>query len=328
VERSVEMPRAPYPTVLLCVGLVAGACAPLAGAELAPGVELIPGAFEPGTQPDGNTVILRGPGGLVVVDTGRHAAHTERIVEHARAVGLPVSVVVNTHWHLDHVGGNPAVRRAFPRATVLASGAIDGALVGFLARYRDQLESLIAGAASPAAARPFRDELAILDAAPGLVPDQVVEATAVRSLAGREVEVHLETHAVTAGDVWLLDRASGVLIAGDLVTLPAPFFDTACPRRWQQVLGVLEAQELSWLVPGHGPPMTRADVAAYRGAFDSLLGCAASTRPKEECAEGWLGALGGLVPEAERDLARALLGYYLDARLRAPAEVSAADCGD
>ena len=46
----------------------------------------------------------------------------------------------------------------------------------------------------------------------------------------------LEARAVTAGDVWLFDPATRVLAAGDLVTLPAPFLDTACPERWKAAL--------------------------------------------------------------------------------------------
>lgn len=45
---------------------------------LAAGVELVRGRFVPGSQPDGNSVVLRAPGGLVVIDTGRHAEHTWR----------------------------------------------------------------------------------------------------------------------------------------------------------------------------------------------------------------------------------------------------------
>ena len=44
---------------------------------LAATVTLVPGSFVRGQQPDGNSVILSGKRGLVVVDTGRHAAHTQ-----------------------------------------------------------------------------------------------------------------------------------------------------------------------------------------------------------------------------------------------------------
>jgi glyoxylase-like metal-dependent hydrolase (beta-lactamase superfamily II) len=84
---------------------------------VAPGIDLLRGRFVLTEQPDGNTTILRAPQGLVVVDTGRHAAHTQRIVDFAAAAGQPVTAVVNTHWHLDHVGGDVMLRRLFPACT-------------------------------------------------------------------------------------------------------------------------------------------------------------------------------------------------------------------
>lgn len=287
--------------------------------EIAPGVFLLPGVFTPGSQPDGNSVVFTAPEGLVVVDTGRHAEHTEAIVELARRRGTPIAAVVNTHWHLDHIGGNPRIRAAFPDVTIHASPALAGAMTGFLARYREQLEGMIAGAADdPEAQAPFRAELAILDAGPALAPDETVTSAGDRTLAGRALRIGLETHAVTAGDVWLLDPQSGVLAAGDLVTLPAPFFDTACPERWRAALDRLAETGFELLVPGHGEPMPRDAFETYRRAFGAFLDCATSAeRDDEACIGGWLSALGDLVPEPDRPLARSLLAYYLDASLLA-----------
>ena len=49
---------------------------------------------------------------------------------------LPIVAIVNSHWHLDHVSGNAALRAAYPRAQVYASDAIRDAMHGFLADYR------------------------------------------------------------------------------------------------------------------------------------------------------------------------------------------------
>lgn len=295
--------------------------------ELAPGVHLLPGRFVPGEQPDGNTVVWAAPAGLVVVDSGRHRAHTQAIVDFARAAKLPVAAVVNTHWHLDHLGGNAMLRREYPGLRVLASDAFPGALGGFLARYREYLEGAVAKA-GPEGAASERAELALLDAAPALAPDEVVAASGPRRIAGRELVLTLERHAVTAGDLWLLDRESGVLAAGDLVTLPVPFLDTACPERWRAALDRLAAAEFGRLVPGHGPPLDRAGLDRYRRAFGALLDCAASERPKESCAEGWIGDLGPLLPAAEQAFARQLLDYYIETALRGAPAARAGLCGD
>lgn len=294
--------------------------------ELAPGIELIPGSFTQGSQPDGNTVVLRGPEGLVVVDTGRHVEHTRRIVDHARAAKLDVRAVINTHWHLDHVGGNVLLRREFPGLRVVASDAIHAALGGFLADYRRQLETLVTGAESPDAAKPYRDELKLIEAGPALGPDDVVTRSESRTLAGRTVKLHLEPHAVTAADLWLFDPSSKILIAGDLVTLPAPFLDTACPAGWSAALGRLAAVDFERLVPGHGPPMDRAGFERYRSAFDALLACASSGESVDRCTGGWIESAGDLIAPAERSLAKDLVDYYVAQVLRGDPAKRAALC--
>jgi glyoxylase-like metal-dependent hydrolase (beta-lactamase superfamily II) len=296
--------------------------------ELAPGVELLRGAFVPGSQPDGNSVVFRGPAGLAVVDTGRHPAHTRRLLDHAAAAGQPIVAILNTHWHLDHVGGNVLLRREHPSAKVHASDAIRGALAegGFLASYRAQLETMIADPKGTEESRaPLRAELGLLAAAPALAPDVVVAASGPLELAGRAFDVRLE-RATTQGDLWVLDRTSGILVAGDLVTLPAPFLDTACPRRWQEALGRLAAAEWRTLVPGHGAPMDRAAFARWRGAFDSLLACGAGERPAAECVEGWIRDAGDLVEPGHEGLVRGMGEYYVTNHLR-NAEKTAQLCG-
>lgn len=321
--------RASIPTRLLVLAVALAPTSALAAAalELAPGVHLVAGRFVPGAQPDGNSVIWRAPDGLVVVDTGRHREHTQAIVDFARAAQLPVAAVVNSHWHLDHLGGNALLRREFPDLRVYASDAFAGALGGFLASYRKYLEGVVAGAA-PAGAAAERAELALLDAAPQLAPDEVVTSSGPRRLAGRELVLTLERHAVTAGDLWVLDPASGVLAAGDLVTLPVPFLDTACPERWRAALDRLATAEFTRLVPGHGAPMSRPEVERYRRAFGAPLDCAASPRSQETCADGWLTDLGPLLAEAEHGFARQLLAYYFDVALRGAPEARARLCAE
>ena len=217
--------------VLAFVALQAAA-AP-APERIAPDTFLLRGEYVPGRQPDGNTVILRGLEGLVVVDTGRHVEHTRAILDFAKDQDSPVAAVVNTHWHLDHIGGNPLVRAEWPGAKVHASNAIEGARAGFLAGYHKQLEAMIAKSDNAEQQASFRAELAIIDAGEALHPDVVVEASGERDLGGRELLLGLESRAVTEGDVWVYDPATRVLVAGDLVTLPVPFLDTACPARWR-----------------------------------------------------------------------------------------------
>jgi len=311
---------------LLLLLVVICASSAFAQSEIAPGIRLVRGAFVPGTQPDGNSIVITAPDGLVVFDTGRRPEHTQKILDLAAAEKQPIVAVVNSHWHLDHIGGNELVRRAFPDVKIYASGALAEARTGFLARYHGQLEEALQKSSDPAEQSRTRAELHLIDAADQLAPNVVIESAGERQIGGRTFQVGLETHAVTAGDVWLLDRASGVVIAGDLVTLPAPFLDTACPARWEASLAKLSATGFDLLVPGHGPPLTHRQFETYRTAFSTLLRCTSSDAPKETCIDGWVGGASTLIPTSERAFTRRLMSYYVDL-LRRPEAERAKLCG-
>jgi cyclase len=55
----------------------------------------------------GNVVVLRGPEGLLLVDSGAAAATGKlQSALHGIVRGAKVQTVINTHWHNDHTGGN------------------------------------------------------------------------------------------------------------------------------------------------------------------------------------------------------------------------------
>jgi hypothetical protein len=106
---------------------------------------VVAGAFPPDRGPDGNSVILRAPRGLIIVAaTGRHPAHQDKLLAFARQAGAPITAIVNTHWHLDHSGGNAALRAVYPGAEIIATRAVESALVGFFPNGRAQGDALIA----------------------------------------------------------------------------------------------------------------------------------------------------------------------------------------
>jgi glyoxylase-like metal-dependent hydrolase (beta-lactamase superfamily II) len=282
--------------------------------EVADGVWLIPGGIRPNRQPDGNTVIFDAPEGLVVVDTGRHAWHRKAILSLARTEAKPIVAIVNTHWHLDHVSGNPALRAAHPGLRVHSSAAIDGALAGFLATSAKASAGYLDDPKVPEEMREdLRADLQTIQNGSALKPDVVIAASSKLTLGGRALQLNYAPDAVTAGDVWLYDETSGVAALGDLVTLPAPFLDTACPVGWQAALAQVAATPFTVAIPGHGAPMTRAQFLLYEGAFDDFIDCAISTRTGDECASGWADSIGPLLPAdpLEQRRAREMAAYYV-----------------
>jgi glyoxylase-like metal-dependent hydrolase (beta-lactamase superfamily II) len=305
---------------LAACALVPAVAAEPAGESSAPravvdGVWLIPGGTRENRQPDGNTVVFDAPRGLIVVDTGRHAWHRDAIVGLARERRQDLVAIINTHWHLDHVSGNPALRQAYPKLRVYGSDAIDDALTGFLAQSaRDSVEYL-KDETIPA---PMREDIAadattVANGA-ALRPDVVIDRSGPQEIGGRTLEFHLAHDAVTAGDLWLYDPRSKVAVLGDLVTLPAPYLDTACPQGWLDALQDVERTEFETAIPGHGAPMSRAQVTLYRSALAAFIECADSNEPKAKCSAGWLQAAAPLLSGGADESAHAqsLTNYYVD----------------
>ena len=69
-----------------------------------------------------NSLVVVSDDGVLVVDTQQSAEAVQDLIGRIREVtDRPVRWVVNTHWHLDHVGGNQALIDAFgPGVAVLA----------------------------------------------------------------------------------------------------------------------------------------------------------------------------------------------------------------
>ena len=311
---------------LLILSLASCASADRAG-DLAP-IKIIPGYFGEARAPDGNTIIFEGNDGLAVVDTGRHLDHQEKILAYARERGKPIAVLVNTHWHLDHSGGNAEIRAAHPGAKLHTSNAVDGALEGFLARSLARARARVADPKVPEEQKvEARLGIAAMEDRRNLLPDVPVTGPAELDVGGRRLRLRLARRAATDGDVWLYDPATRTAVVGDLVVVPAPFFDTGCAQGWKAALADIEKAPFTTLIPGHGPSMTRAQFTAYRNAFDRLADCADGSAAKETCIDGWLAdAAEFLATDQDRKDARALLDYYFAEILRSP-EKKAEFCG-
>lgn len=284
--------------------------------------QLVPGVWTPPSGPDGNTVLIDAPEGLIVVDTGRHPRHQQAILAAAKRRGKPIAAIVNTHWHLDHTGGNAELRAAFPGVPIIASNAVDAALNGFFKRSRAAAEAHIAsGKAPPEQVAEIRRDTAAMDDVRNLKPTRPVTRSGSMTISGRRIDVHLEPYAATAGDVWLFLPDERLAIAGDLVVGLTPFMDTACPEGWRKALGNIAAVPFRTLIPGHGAPMDREDFTRWRRAFDTLLDCAAGSASRQACIDGWMRDAAPFIPDVDRPRVPGIIGYYLDKRLRAaPAE--------
>lgn len=292
--------------------------APEPAVEVAPGLHLIRGAVVDGRGPDGNTILVDAPEGLVVVDTGRHTYHSDAILAFARARQRPIAAIVNTHWHLDHSSGNRRLNAAYPKARVHTTRAVDRAIApgGFLGRDLERVRGMLDAPDVPAVQkdemRIFLDTMAVRDS---LRPDVAIEHTGALRLGGRAFDAHVTDSAVSDADLWLFDPATKVAIIGDLVTLPVPYFETACPDRWRTALDEVWATPFETAIPGHGRPLTRPQFDRYRQTFSTFVACVrtpgASAGP---CAAGWAQGIAPVV-DATPERTKAITAgaeYYVD----------------
>lgn len=270
---------------------------------------LVGGRFDPGRSPDGNSLILYGPEGALVIDSGRHPEHVTTILQGLRGINMAPVAIFNTHWHLDHVSGNPALKAAFPGIKVYGTSAIDRALTGFLAASAEASRKDLAEGAIPASAVPdVEGDLAAIARGAELRPDVIVREGGDLLIAGRPLSLRVANHAVTESDLWIYDAAEKRAIVGDLVTMPAPFLDTACPEGWLTALDAVAASGAEQVVPGHGPILTMAEFGAWKAAFGDFIACARGSGALETCSAGWLtGARAFLMGDPR---AKAMVDYY------------------
>jgi glyoxylase-like metal-dependent hydrolase (beta-lactamase superfamily II) len=308
-------------------GLAASAAAPKVRIAEPP-FHLVPGSVPMDKGPDGNSIFLEAPDGLILVDTGRHPEHAEKLLAYARERGRPIAAIVNTHWHLDHTTGNLDIRQAYPKAQVYATTAIEGALAGFLARGREQAAKRLADPNTPAdqKAQILRGQSRI-DNPDTLRPTVPVTQSGTMKIAGRKLDVHVAPFAATEADLWLFDPKGRLAIVGDLVVDMVPFMDTACPDGWKKALEEVAATDFLTLIPGHGAPMHRAQFLQWKTAFDHFVDCGHSARVKEECVADWKREAAPFIDAQHSAYVIEAAKYYLDTRLRSSPEEQQKYCG-
>lgn len=229
---------------------------------------------------NGNCTVIIGEDGVVVVDAGQFPLAARRIISEIKHLtDKPVRVLVNTHWHADHVLANNEYRRAFPGVTVLAHDETRRLMEknkervlqlptqgpAFAQSLREALERGTRRDGTPFTAEQkaslenqSRDLQAVLPELP-LVEFAPADTTHTGSvsirLGRREVRMLHLGRANTAGDTLVYVPDARVLVTGDVVVAPVPFGFGSYPGEWLGVLDKILAMDTAVIIPGHGPAM-------------------------------------------------------------------------
>lgn len=227
--------------VVTTAGLaVLSSAAPL-GAQVGPDLQVIPvqgNVYMLQTAAAGGNVgVLPGPDGVLLVDN-QVPNLAESVVRGVRRItGEPIRFVINTHVHIDHIGGNELM--AGMGATIIAQQNVYGRMLRRLRIPRG------GGRTMPQPAEAAR-------------PVMTFGETATFRLNGEEVRVWHAPPAHTDGDAFVYFVESDVLHLGDVFrTNMYPIVDV---YNGGTVGGMIEAMEMAVelagpdtkVIPGHG----------------------------------------------------------------------------
>jgi cyclase len=250
--------------------------------QLAPGVwaAIRQDPFE--LPQEGNSVFVVTERGVILFDAGGSPAMGEAIVAKVRSVtDQPITHVVISHWHGDHMRGLQAIKAAFPRAQVFAHPHSRDFVVQTQDRWlkrRVQMAPNIRKAVDAAfgknqdlSGRPLIKEerdwlqkgLSIIDQLDRennrtayVIPDATFEERMTLYAGGREIQFLHLGNAHTAGDLVMWLPQEKILATGDVVTGPVPLMPSPYTGEYVGVLDRIKALGFKTLVPGHGPVET------------------------------------------------------------------------
>lgn len=262
--------------------------------ELADGVYAAVAA--PGGAAYSNAGIIDLGDQTLVFDTFDQPQAAEDLRDAAeRLTGRPPTVVINSHQHSDHWGGNQlfvdapiiashVAREAMPAqaAELTALQADPSPLEQQQAQVRDMLDAEKDPRRQAEIRRQLRRLTYLLEALPMWHPT-CPTASFDREMrfygADRRAELAVPGHrrtpyvAHTPGDCFLTLPEEGILFAGDLAFFGRqPYMGDSDPSSWRSALLMLEAAPYEVVVPGHGPLGGRADLELERDYIATLEG--------------------------------------------------------
>lgn len=246
--------------------------------ELAPGVwaAIRQDPFE--LPQEGNSLFVVTDDGVVVFDAGGSPAMGESIVAKVRSVtNKPITHVIISHWHGDHMRGLQAIQAAFPDTQIIAHPHSRDFIVATQDRWLKRRVSMVPNIVKAANAalsknqdlsgRPLintekawlQNGLSIKDQLDRennrttyVIPKVTFAENMTFYMAGEEIRLLHPGNAHTAGDIILWLPKEKIIATGDIVTAPIPLMPSPYVNDYPGVLNQIKALGFKTLVPGHG----------------------------------------------------------------------------
>jgi glyoxylase-like metal-dependent hydrolase (beta-lactamase superfamily II) len=257
---------------------------------------------------EGNSVFVVTEQGVVVFDAGGSPMMGESIVAKVRSItDKPITHIIISHWHGDHMRGLQAIQAAFPQAQVFAHPHSRDFIVSTQERWLKRRVSMVPnilravdvalGNRQDLSGRPLiKEEKAWLEkglANAGqldrennrtayVIPTSTFENRMTLYLGSREIQFLHLGNAHTAGDIVMWLPQEKIVATGDIVTGPVPLMPSPYTGTYVDVLNRIKALGFRTLVPGHG--LVENDSQYIDLLIDTIQ--AVSTQMKGLVAEG------------------------------------------
>jgi len=236
------------------------------------------------SQAGSNAGFIVGAAGVLVVDTFVDVAPAKELLAEIRKItNLPIRFVVNTHYHLDHTGGNAVFAEA--GATILAHRNVRSWLRTENMKFfpdakpeqKARVESLV-------------------------LPDEVYTDAVDIYLGSRLLQVrYMLGH--TGGDSVVIVPDANVVFGGDLIWQKhLPNLIDANTVEWIKTLETLQADHSSaTFVPGHGDLATPEDVRNFHQYLVTLRDEVAKAQAQGKSGQELSASVSALIKERYAD---------------------------
>lgn len=235
---------------------------------------------------DSNAGCIETPDGVIVIDAQQHRGLATRFREAmAATLAKPLRILVNTHYHLDHVSGN-IVFADLPilahRATLTELQACLGPLRGDHWTIADTMTKLsmfyganiqeLVPAGDPAwdwfKQRVAPAEYEVIKVAP---PTQTFADEFAFHLAGDTIHLPYWGPSHCVGHVPVIVERAKIAFMGDLLFVGRfPWLGDCDLDGWIAQLDRIARMDLDVVVPGHGPVAGLAEVASFRNLLAAI----------------------------------------------------------
>jgi cyclase len=234
-----------------------------------------------GTGSGGNTAVFVGSAGVVVVDTKIPGWGPTLLAKIKELTPKPITTIINTHTHFDHVGTNPdfpatvdIVVHENTKANMEAMKAVTGVPV----EQQTFLDMFKESKGKGLAKRSFTDRMTI-----GSGADQI--------------DLHYFGRGHTNGDAWVVFPALRVMHAGDIFSgKNFPLLDANNGGSGVAIGDTLAkaaaaAKNVESIITGHSTVMTLKDLAEYAEFNREFLAAVQAGKnagkSADEIAAGW-----------------------------------------